>query len=67
MLGDLPRDAGHIQGFPRKDVFVIAEEVDERVFLFRGKRGANTHHLTVEAAGIYEDLFVALHRLKRPS
>ena len=67
MLGDFPRDAYHIQGFPCKDVLVGAEEVDERVFLFRGKRGANAHHFALGAAGVYEGLFGAFYRLKRPS
>ena len=43
VLGDLPRDAWHIRGFPRKDVFVIVEEVDERAFLFGGERGTNAY------------------------
>ena len=42
------------------------EEVDERAFLFRGKRGANVHHFTLGATGVYEDLLGALYRLKRP-
>ena len=65
MLGDLPRNAWHIRGFPRKDVFVIAEEVDERAFLFRGKRGANAYHFALGATGVYEDLLGTLYRLKR--
>ena len=60
MLGDLPRDARHIQGFPRKDVFVVAEEVDERAFLFRGERDTNAYHFFLGAAGVYEDLLGAL-------
>ena len=32
------------------------EEVDEHVFLFGGKRGANVHHFAFGAAGVYEDL-----------
>jgi hypothetical protein len=35
VLGDLPRDAWHVRGAPRKDVGVGAEEVDEHHFLFR--------------------------------
>ena len=66
MLGDLPRDARHIRGFPRKDVFVIVEEVDERAFLFGGTRGTNAYHFTLGAAGIYEDLLEALYRFERP-
>ena len=42
------------------------EKVDERAFLFKGKRGANAHHFSLGAAGVYEDLLGALYRLKRP-
>ena len=42
------------------------EEVDERAFLFRGKRSANTHHFALGATVVYEDLLSALHWLKRP-
>ena len=65
MLDNFSWNAWHVQGFPCKDVFVGAEEVDERAFLFRGKRGANTRHFAVGAAGVYEDLLGALYRLKR--
>ena len=41
------------------------EEVGERAFLFGGKRGANTHHFALGAAGVYEDLLGTLYRLKR--
>ena len=61
MLGDLPWDAWHIQGFPRKDVFVVTEEVDERAFLFRGERGTNAYRFTLGATGVYEDLLGALY------
>ena len=67
VLCDLPWDAWHVRGLLRKDVFVGAEEVDERAFLFRGKRGANAYHLAIGAAKIYEDLFGALRWLKRSS
>ena len=65
MLGDLPRNAWHIQGFPRKDVFVATEEVDERAFLFEGKCGANAHRFALGATGVYEDLLGALYWLER--
>ena len=42
------------------------EEVDERVFLFGGKYGANEHHFALGAAGVYEDLLSTLHQLERP-
>ena len=60
MLGDLPRDAWYIRGFPRKDVFIVIEEVDVRAFLFRGERGADAHRFFFEATGVYDDLFGAL-------
>ena len=66
MLGDFPRNAWHIRGFPRKDASVCEEEVDERAFLFGGERGANAHHLALGAVGVYEDLLCALCGLKRP-
>ena len=66
MLGDLPWDARHIRGFSRKDVFVGAEEVDERAFLFGGDRGTNAYRFTLGAAGVYEDLRGALCRFERP-
>ena len=45
VLGDFPRYAWHLRGFPWEDVFVSAEEVDERAFLFRGEGGTNAHRL----------------------
>ena len=42
------------------------EEVDERAFLFRGKRGINAYRFTIGAAGIYEDPLGALYRFERP-
>ena len=66
MLGDFPWDNWHVQGFPHKDVFVVAEEVDERAFLFGGEHGANAYRFALGAAGIYEDLLGALCRFERP-
>ena len=56
MLDDFPQNAWHIRGFPCKDVFVDVEEVDERAFLFGGKRGTNVYHFALKAVGVYEDL-----------
>ena len=42
------------------------EEVDERTFLFGGKRDAGAHHFALGATGVYEDLLGALHGLERP-
>ena len=66
MLGDLPQNVWHIRGFPRKDIFVVAEEADERAFLFGGKPGTNAYRFTLGAARIYEDFFRALGQLERP-
>ena len=43
MLGDLPRNAGHVRGLPREYIKIRVEEVDERIFLFGGELGANSH------------------------
>ena len=64
MLGDLSWNAWNIQGFPRKDVFVAAEKVDERAFLFGGKRGTNAYHFTLGPTGIYEDPLGALYQFE---
>ena len=64
MLGDLPQNARHIRGFPPKDVFVVVEEVDERAFLFGGKRGANAYRLALRAIRVYEDSLRALGRFE---
>ena len=67
MLSDFPRNARYVRGSPRKDVSIGTEEVDERGFLFGGKRGANAHHFALGVARVYEDLLGALYRLERPS
>ena len=64
MLGDLPRGAWHIRGFPRKDVFVVVEEVDEPAFLFGGECGTNAYLFTHKATRVYEDLLGALYRFE---
>ena len=66
MLSDFSQNAWHVRGFPRKDVSVGAEEVDECAFQFEGKRGANEHHFALGATGVYEDLLGTLHGLERP-
>ena len=38
VLGDLPGDAWHVRRFPCKEVLVGSEKVNERAFLFLGKR-----------------------------
>ena len=45
MLGDLPWNARHVRGLPSKDIFIGAEEVDERAFLFGRQLGADPHRL----------------------
>ena len=64
MLGDLPWNARYIRGFPRKDVFVVAEEVDERAFLFGGECGTNAYYFPLRAAGFYEDPLGALYQFE---
>ena len=66
MLGDFSRNAWHVREFPRKDISVGVEEVDERAFLFEGKRGANAHHFAFGSTRVYEDLLSALRRPERP-
>ena len=41
VLSDLPQYARHVQGAPREDVCVGAEEVDEHYFLFAVEGGAD--------------------------
>ena len=67
IIDDLPRNVWYILGLPHKDVFVVAEEVDERAFLFGGERGTNAYCFTLEAAKIYEDLLGALCQFERLS
>ena len=66
MLSDFSQNAWHVQGFPRKDISVGVEEVDERAFLFRGTCGASVHRFAFGATRVYEDLLGTLPQLKRP-
>ena len=66
MLGDFPRNAWHVRGFPPKDVSVGAEEADERAFLFGGKRGTNAHRFSLSAPRVYEDFLRAFRWLEGP-
>ena len=52
VLGDIPRNARHIRGTPRKHVGVRAEEVDEHCFLFGLEGGADRQYLAVRASGV---------------
>jgi hypothetical protein len=47
VLGDLPRDARHVRGAPRKDVGIGAEKVDEHYFLFRVEGGTDPQCLAL--------------------
>jgi hypothetical protein len=64
MLNDFSRYARHIRGLPREDVFIGAEEVDERAYLFGGEFSADPHPLVPRVVGVDEDLFGSLHGLK---
>ena len=66
MLGDLPRNARHVRGFPRKDVFVAVEKVDERALLFEGKCGSNAHRFVLGGPRVYEDFLRAFRWLEGP-
>jgi len=66
MLSDFSLNAWHVRGSPCKDVSVGVEEVSECAFLFGGKHGVDEHHFALGVARVYEDLFGALYRLKRP-
>ena len=63
MLDNFSWNAWHVRGSPCKDVFVGVEEVGERAFLFRGKRGADAHHFALGATRVYEDLLGALYNM----
>jgi hypothetical protein len=60
MLDDFPRNAWHVRGFPRKNISVGAEEVNELAFQFEGERSADAHHLVFRVAEVYEDLLDTL-------
>jgi hypothetical protein len=64
VLGDLPRDAWHIRGAPRKDVGICAEEVDEHHFLFRVEDGTEPEHLALGGSRVEGHLFGLLNSLK---
>jgi hypothetical protein len=50
--------------FPREDVTVRAEEIDERAFLFGGEVSADAQHLAIIDARVNGDLLGALRGLK---
>ena len=64
MLGDFPWNSRHIRGFPREDVSIDAEEVDERAFLLGGEGGVDAHCLVGGVVEVDEDLLDVLRRLK---
>jgi hypothetical protein len=41
----VPRNTGHVSGFPREHADVVPQEPDERVFLFRIQVGPNEGRL----------------------
>ena len=53
VLGDFPRYAGHVRGLPREYAEIRTEEVNERVFLFGGELGANSHGMPL---AVHHDL-----------
>ena len=67
VLGDLPRDARHVQGAPRKDVGVGAEEVDEHHFLFAVEGSADLQRLAVGGLRVEGGVLGALVWQPRPT
>jgi hypothetical protein len=63
VLGDIPRNAGHVRGTPRENVSVRAEKVDEHCFLFGIELGADPDLLGGVAAGVEGDGFNRLRWL----
>src|SRR3954462_883244 len=45
VLSELPRYTRHVRGFPCKDVPILTDELDERVFLFRIQIGTDAELL----------------------
>jgi hypothetical protein len=45
VLDQVPRNAGHVSGFPREHADVVPQEPDKRVFLFRIQIGPDEDHL----------------------
>jgi hypothetical protein len=45
VLDQVPRNAGHVSGFPCEHAEVVPQEPDERVFLFRIQVGPNKGRL----------------------
>jgi hypothetical protein len=52
VLGDLPRNAPHVQGAPRKYFSVCVKEVGEHSFLFGLETGADLQHFLVRGARV---------------
>jgi hypothetical protein len=67
VLGDLPWNSRNVRGLPSKDIFIGAEEVDERTFLFGGQRGVEPQLLVPRPLGVEWDFLDILLGLKRPS
>jgi hypothetical protein len=64
MLDNFPQNTQRIRGFPREDVAVRVEEVDERAFLLGGEGPTDVQHFAIGADGVNNDLLGVLHRLK---
>jgi hypothetical protein len=64
VLGDLPRNAWHIQGAPHEDVSIDAEKVDEHHFLFRVEGGTDPQRLALGGSKVEGHLFGLLGSLE---
>src|SRR5688500_5998412 len=60
VLGDIPRNAWHIRGTPRKNFGICVEKVDEHCFLFGVELEADPDLLASVVAGVEGD---SLNRL----
>ena len=66
MLGDLPWDARHVRGTPRKDISIGVEKIDEHHFLFTVEDGTDLQRLVVGAAWVEGHLLDTLGGFEAP-
>jgi hypothetical protein len=63
VLGEFPGYPGHVGGFPREDVFVCPEELDERAFLYVPEFVPDLDH-PLGVVGFHADCLHLLSRLE---
>ena len=67
VLGDLPWNARHVRGLPSEDIFIGAEEGDERALLFVCQACANPQLLVSRPLEVKRDFLDVLHGFERPN